>query len=481
VSINLRPYHACGVASGFAGSDQNSFDAKIMSKEQKFNFLIVGANCSDYVLAHEFGHVAGLGHSINQKEVGIRSFSRGYGVESEFVSVMAYNSAYNDAPKIELFSTPNISSCRNNACGIDRSLINGADAVYSLNQTIPHLAALKNGNTPIISLNCNKVLSITLNGSYKDLDATAFDIEDGDLTNQIKIDNNVDVSEKGSYSIIYSVTDSDGNTSKLERIINVANDLDGDGISDDKDDDIDGDGYSNIGDIFPLNSSEWFDTDGDGIGDNEDQELNINDNFVDFYLINHLDNCLEPRSEYSMYFTIDGLKTSSIPTKSILKTRLSKGKHVIETYSNDTFVRTSIWEVYDNGYYGSSCSWDEFNLNDYLNKFDVLSDSDGDLIIDVEDSDPDNYFAGNPSNTDSTIDGISESLDSDSDGLTDLKEKALGTDPFISDTDGDGFTDREEIDYGSNPLDIASEPIIGGTNIILIKAILDAQQAKATQ
>lgn len=522
LGFSIEDENTCGVAPGFAGIDKNSFDAKNMSKEQKFNFLIVGANCSDYVLAHEFGHVAGLGHSINQKEVGIRSFSRGYGVESEFVSVMAYNSAYNDAPKIELFSTPNISSCRNNACGIDRSLINGADAVYSLNQTIPHLAALKNGNTPIISLNGNKVLSITLNGSYKDADATAFDIEDGNLTNQIQVENNVNVSEKGSYSIIYSVTDSDGNTSKLERIINVANDLDGDGISDDKDDDLDGDGVLNEVDLFPDNKNEWFDYDNDGLGDNSDDSYNPLKE-VEGYLINRRSSC-EPVPNEDILIKIDGRKTAFLASGDAYKMTLSTGSHVFEYYIGKNLFTTELREIIgSNWYMGLGCDWSSFSLEDDLGLYKLRVNSDSDLYPDYRDDfpidssewlDTDLDGIGNNTDTDDDNDGVldeidsfpedptetkdsdsdgvgdnsdqfpndsSESIDSDGDGLGDNYENENGLNANAADSDGDGFLDGEEVEAGSDPLDKTSEPMISGTNIILIKAILDAQQAKAAQ
>lgn len=44
--------------------------------------------------------------------------------------------------------------------------------------------------------------------------------------------------------------------------------------------------------------------------------------------------------------------------------------------------------------------------------------------------------------TDTTADA---SLDTDKDGLTDLEEKAFGTDPNLADTDSDGLDDLKEI------------------------------------
>ena len=50
-------------------------------------------------------------------------------------------------------------------------------------------------------------------------------------------------------------------------------DFDGDGCRDiDEDPDDDGDGVDDYGDLFPLDSTEWYDFDGDGIGNNADND-----------------------------------------------------------------------------------------------------------------------------------------------------------------------------------------------------------------
>ncbi|MBE9888440.1 DUF5011 domain-containing protein [Enterococcus durans] len=50
---------------------------------------------------------------------------------------------------------------------------------------------------------------------------TATDKEDGDLTKQIKVTGSVDTTKAGVYTLAYSVTDSDGNTTRQERTITV--------------------------------------------------------------------------------------------------------------------------------------------------------------------------------------------------------------------------------------------------------------------
>ncbi|MPQ44196.1 immunoglobulin-like domain-containing protein, partial [Clostridium tarantellae] len=53
------------------------------------------------------------------------------------------------------------------------------------------------------------------------LGVTANDKEDGDLTSKINIEGNVDTIKEGVYTLVYSVTDSDGNISSVRRSVKV--------------------------------------------------------------------------------------------------------------------------------------------------------------------------------------------------------------------------------------------------------------------
>ena len=71
---------------------------------------------------------------------------------------------------------------------------------------------------PEISLLGEQSISINVGTTYNDPGATANDAEDGDISNAIRIDSTLDVSTPGEYEIIYSVTDSDGNTTSVTRL-----------------------------------------------------------------------------------------------------------------------------------------------------------------------------------------------------------------------------------------------------------------------
>jgi hypothetical protein len=75
---------------------------------------------------------------------------------------------------------------------------------------------------PIITLNGADPPIIQKNDPYVELGATATDAEDGDLTASIVIDSSaVNTAVVGTYSVTYTVTDSDGNTTTETRTVNV--------------------------------------------------------------------------------------------------------------------------------------------------------------------------------------------------------------------------------------------------------------------
>ena len=57
--------------------------------------------------------------------------------------------------------------------------------------------------------------------AYEEPGYSAIDAVEGDLTNKVKINSNLDTSKQGTYRIIYSVTNSDGVTTSETRTIIV--------------------------------------------------------------------------------------------------------------------------------------------------------------------------------------------------------------------------------------------------------------------
>ena len=147
-------YGICGIAwmgTGTKNSDLFNSGAKAMA------YGLTGVDCSLSTFAHEAGHNMGLRHSYEQDvedgyynsngHSGTHEWSRGYGVQGQFSTIMAYPQVFGARRQAPVFSNPKISNsdCANQACGMpDR-----ADAVRALNAMASQIAAFRPTKVPV--------------------------------------------------------------------------------------------------------------------------------------------------------------------------------------------------------------------------------------------------------------------------------------------------------------------------------------------
>lgn len=113
---------------------------------------------------------------------------------------------------------------------ITQSNLNPNDlGTYSINYKIPYLkkhTVKRNVNVvdttkPEIIINGKETINIYINEQYQDEGVTIKDNYDKDLTDKLVINNNLNTKKSGKYEIVYTVTDSSGNTNSKTRTINV--------------------------------------------------------------------------------------------------------------------------------------------------------------------------------------------------------------------------------------------------------------------
>ena len=107
---------------------------------------------------------------------------------------------------------------------LDNAIATLQELVDSLTERVETLEQL---HVPVITLLGEAQISFSMSsGDYTDAGATANDLDDGDLTEQIVIVNGVDVLSPDTYFITYNVTDSDGNEAEeVIRSITVIDDI----------------------------------------------------------------------------------------------------------------------------------------------------------------------------------------------------------------------------------------------------------------
>jgi len=74
---------------------------------------------------------------------------------------------------------------------------------------------------PVITLNGAASITVTSGNAYADPGATADDPQDGDLTDQIVVDNPVNTNIATTYTVTYTVQDSAGNMAQAQRTVIV--------------------------------------------------------------------------------------------------------------------------------------------------------------------------------------------------------------------------------------------------------------------
>ena len=101
----------------------------------------------------------------------------------------------------------------------DKSYLEVEDS--SQNKTSIEVDALEFTSDPVIKLNGNSTVYLNVNNKYTESGAIASDICDGDISNKIVISGNVDVNNAGTYTITYSVENSDGKKAEIKRTVVV--------------------------------------------------------------------------------------------------------------------------------------------------------------------------------------------------------------------------------------------------------------------
>lgn len=140
---------------------------------------------------------------------------------------LKYNSEYQDLGAVAKYKDKDISKDIMINNNLDLSKVGEYSYTYkikykSLTKEVKRTIKVIDDDKPSLKLNGRKELSMVIGNKYKDYGATASDLYDGDITNNIVVDSSgLDTNKIGSYQVKYVVKDSSGNENELYRKVNV--------------------------------------------------------------------------------------------------------------------------------------------------------------------------------------------------------------------------------------------------------------------
>ncbi len=149
-------------------------------------------------------------------------------IKGKDVVVLEVGDEYKEEGAVATFNKKDISDEIKIVSNVDTSKVGTYTVSYSyylkyfkVGKTIQRKVVVEDTQKPVLIINSEKEIHIGVGQVYNIPSASATDNYDGDITNKIEIKSDLNLNEKGVYSVNYSVSDSSGNETKDKIIINV--------------------------------------------------------------------------------------------------------------------------------------------------------------------------------------------------------------------------------------------------------------------
>lgn len=159
--IELRNTTGADFVTYIPGTFDGGCGIGYVTTRAAYAFNIVQRGCMSRSYAHEMGHNMGLGHSVAQNSSGsLYDYGIGYGVQSVFSTLMAYESAYGSPSRTFLLSNPDY-LCSGYTCGEE----NIADAASALNNVKTIVAEHRQAAPSFVSMQKQNSSSFAIDGN----------------------------------------------------------------------------------------------------------------------------------------------------------------------------------------------------------------------------------------------------------------------------------------------------------------------------
>lgn len=105
---------------------------------------------------------------------------------------------------------------------VDTQKIGDYSVIYKVfNKKLKRVVKIVDTQNPTIKLNGKETVTLYQGDKYSEAGYEASDNYDGDLTDKVEVENNVDTDKVGSYEIVYKVKDSSNNETTIKRTVEV--------------------------------------------------------------------------------------------------------------------------------------------------------------------------------------------------------------------------------------------------------------------
>lgn len=91
----------------------------------------------------------------------------------------------------------------------------------AINETLVRKVCVVDTTKPNLTIDSKKEKTVCIGDKYSEPAYTAIDNYDGDITNNVKVQSNLNLEKVGTYEIVYSVSDSSGNEASDKITINI--------------------------------------------------------------------------------------------------------------------------------------------------------------------------------------------------------------------------------------------------------------------
>ena len=137
-----------------------------------------------------------------------------------------FGSTFQDPSVNARYGNKDISNTVQVSGNVDTTKVGTYTLTYTAKQkkkekSVTRTVNVTDSTPPVLTLNGDAEINIAKGSKYQELGCIASDNYDGNITTKIKVASSVNTNEKGAYTVSYTVSDSSGNTSTVQRTVNV--------------------------------------------------------------------------------------------------------------------------------------------------------------------------------------------------------------------------------------------------------------------